>query len=323
MKLNLLAFIFLFSGSLVPGLKLEPIQSVMAASEQQTGYTCPMHPEVHSEHPGNCPICHMKLKKITTQKSAPTSKSGSSKGRKIKFYRNPMNPSVTSKKPMKDEMGMDYIPVYEDESKSDESDQGSLGVPGRSSLKLNETQFQLSGVSLLKVERGRIESRIPISGRALSSSRASIQVAERDLPHVKLGMETELNAPAVGTQTIRGKITSLDSVLDPMTRSLRADVQLARPTQGLRAEASVAGDILILRPDTLIVPDSSVLFLDQIAYVYQVNSERTRLIPKQVQVGVKGEHQIEILSGLSEGDLISSGPNFLIDSESRIQSVHR
>ncbi len=32
---------------------------------------------------------------------------------KILFYRNPMNPEVTSDKPMQDEMGMDYVPVYE------------------------------------------------------------------------------------------------------------------------------------------------------------------------------------------------------------------
>ena len=33
------------------------------------------------------------------------------------FYRNPMNPSVTSPVPVKDSMGMDYIPVYADEEK--------------------------------------------------------------------------------------------------------------------------------------------------------------------------------------------------------------
>ncbi len=38
--------------------------------------------------------------------------------RKILFYRSPMNPTVTSKVPMKDQMGMDYVPVYADESSS-------------------------------------------------------------------------------------------------------------------------------------------------------------------------------------------------------------
>jgi RND family efflux transporter MFP subunit len=35
-------------------------------------------------------------------------------GRRILFYRHPMNPSVTSPVPAKDEMGMDYVPVYSD-----------------------------------------------------------------------------------------------------------------------------------------------------------------------------------------------------------------
>lgn len=35
--------------------------------------------------------------------------------RKVLFYRNPMNPAITSPTPAKDEMGMDYIPVYEGE----------------------------------------------------------------------------------------------------------------------------------------------------------------------------------------------------------------
>jgi len=34
------------------------------------------------------------------------------------FYRHPMNPSITSPVPAKDEMGMDYIPVYTDEPAS-------------------------------------------------------------------------------------------------------------------------------------------------------------------------------------------------------------
>ncbi|HKI86350.1 MAG TPA: hypothetical protein VKA53_06360, partial [Thermoanaerobaculia bacterium] len=36
--------------------------------------------------------------------------------RKILFYRNPMDPTITSPVPTKDSMGMDYVPVYADEA---------------------------------------------------------------------------------------------------------------------------------------------------------------------------------------------------------------
>jgi Cu(I)/Ag(I) efflux system membrane fusion protein len=36
---------------------------------------------------------------------------------KVLFYRNPMNPAITSPVPAQDEMGMDYIPVYAEEEK--------------------------------------------------------------------------------------------------------------------------------------------------------------------------------------------------------------
>ena len=41
-------------------------------------------------------------------------------GKKILFYRNAMNPAVTSPVPAKDSMGMDYVAVYEEGDKSDE-----------------------------------------------------------------------------------------------------------------------------------------------------------------------------------------------------------
>jgi hypothetical protein len=38
--------------------------------------------------------------------------------KKVLFYRNPMNPKVTSPVPMKDAMGMDYVPVYQGEAEA-------------------------------------------------------------------------------------------------------------------------------------------------------------------------------------------------------------
>jgi len=54
--------------------------------------------------------------------------SGGNGEREILFYRNPMNPTISSPVPAKDEMGMDYIPVYADEATGD--DGGSGGGKG-------------------------------------------------------------------------------------------------------------------------------------------------------------------------------------------------
>jgi Cu(I)/Ag(I) efflux system membrane fusion protein len=54
--------------------------------------------------------------------------SPSNRSRQPLFYRNPMNPSVTSPVPIKDAMGMDYVPVYaEDEAATDEPE-GSVKI---------------------------------------------------------------------------------------------------------------------------------------------------------------------------------------------------
>ncbi len=44
------------------------------------------------------------------------------------FYRNPMNPTVTSPVPAKDSMGMDYVPVYADDSGGEKDSAGTVKV---------------------------------------------------------------------------------------------------------------------------------------------------------------------------------------------------
>ena len=35
-----------------------------AKAKSKFYYTCSMHPQIHEDHPGNCPICGMKLIKV-------------------------------------------------------------------------------------------------------------------------------------------------------------------------------------------------------------------------------------------------------------------
>ncbi|MFQ5515625.1 MAG: efflux RND transporter periplasmic adaptor subunit [Myxococcota bacterium] len=85
-----------------------------AAAKEAELYSCGMHPNVVHEGPGRCPICGMELTPVRGGGSAPTRSSPSGE-RKIKYWVAPMDPTYISDKPGKSPMGMDLVPVYEDE----------------------------------------------------------------------------------------------------------------------------------------------------------------------------------------------------------------
>lgn len=81
---------------------------------------------------------------------------GASKERRILFYRNPMNPGVTSPAPMKDPMGMDYIPVYEGE-------EGAKEAPG--TIRISPEKIQKIGVKSAEAGRRDLKRVIRTVGR--------------------------------------------------------------------------------------------------------------------------------------------------------------
>lgn len=114
-----------------------------------TLWTCGMHPEVIQDEPGVCPICHMDLTPMTV----PSTGAPSGGERRVLFYRNPMDPSVTSPVPMKDSMGMDYVPVYSDEAR------GSGAV-----VTIDPAVVQNMNVVTVAVERADLQRQIRTVG---------------------------------------------------------------------------------------------------------------------------------------------------------------
>jgi len=147
-------------------------------------YQCPMHPQIVSHAPGTCPICGMDLTPIEgatartaaatgpgpdapharddRAATAPAGATGAPASRKVLFYRHPMRPDVTSPFPAKDEMGMDYTPVYEDESAGEGA---AAAVPGRASFRLSAERQQLIGVTRERAEVRALESVVRTVGR--------------------------------------------------------------------------------------------------------------------------------------------------------------
>jgi hypothetical protein len=117
-------------------------------------YYCPMHPNYTSDRPGDCPICGMSL--VKREASPPAEEKPAKTGeRKILYYRNPMNPAVTSPVPMKDQMGMDYVPVYEEET-----------TPAQTSgVYISPEKQQLIGVKKGRAEKRKLSGQILTVGR--------------------------------------------------------------------------------------------------------------------------------------------------------------
>jgi multidrug efflux pump subunit AcrA (membrane-fusion protein) len=113
-----------------------------------------MHPTFTSDRPGNCAICGMSLVKKTAAETGAGGQKTGQGGKKVLYYRNPMDPKVTSPVPMKDQMGMDYVPVYAEE-----------GPPTHPGVYISPEKQQLIGVKKGKVQVRKLSGQILTVGR--------------------------------------------------------------------------------------------------------------------------------------------------------------
>jgi Cu(I)/Ag(I) efflux system membrane fusion protein len=60
-KIKILALLLLLGFA---ACKQKPQSAPTAKTQSKFYYTCSMHPQIHEDHPGNCPICGMKLIKV-------------------------------------------------------------------------------------------------------------------------------------------------------------------------------------------------------------------------------------------------------------------
>lgn len=121
-------------------------------------YYCPMHPSYTSEKPADCPICNMKLVPMEKTQGNGGERGGKGKGEPL-YYRHPMRPEITSPEPKKDEMGMDYTPVYAEEEKAE------VPVPGQATTSIPRERRQLIGMKTEVLERRSLTSIVRASGR--------------------------------------------------------------------------------------------------------------------------------------------------------------
>ena len=145
-------------------------------------------------------------------------------------------------------------------------------------------------------------------------------VYEQDIPYIKKGTKAVVTVPVFQEKEFQGEVAGLDPVLDPATRSLRAQIRVADEGGLLRPEMFVD---VTLKPDlgeVTAVPREAVMLTGERAIVFTVTADGY-FMPKEVKLGAAGESYYEIKEGLEPGERVVVSGNFLIDSESRLQGA--
>ena len=136
-------------------------------------------------------------------------------------------------------------------------------------------------------------------------------IYEKDLAAAKSGQEAQVTLNAYPDQHWAGRVNVVSAAVDPTTRTLHVRVVLPNPD--LRIKPAMFGAIRLLRSSApgILVPSSAVVREGNDAYVY-VAQGNGRFVRRNVRLGRAVDGTLEILSGLTEGDVIvSEGALFL------------
>jgi multidrug efflux pump subunit AcrA (membrane-fusion protein) len=148
------------------------------------------------------------------------------------------------------------------------------------------------------------------------------QIYEQDLALLKLGQQAEVSLSYLPDRKFRGRITYIYPTLDEKTRTARVRMEFHNPglflKPGMFATVEIHAD---LEPEALLVPDAAILRSGDKNTVF-VALEGGKFEPRNVTIGARSENdQIQVLSGLKEGERVVTSGQFMLDSESQLREA--
>ena len=132
-------------------------------------------------------------------------------------------------------------------------------------------------------------------------------VFERDLTSVKYGREVEVLVPAYPGMRLSGRVANVGDAIDPNTHTLKLRVVLPNPRHQLKADMFATIRVPGAARHAVILPSTAVLHEGERTFVFVPASdgkfaERTVTIGRTFDAGPGGAKNIEILSGLNDGE---------------------
>lgn len=154
----------------------------------------------------------------------------------------------------------------------------------------------------------------------LSTIWVNADVYEYEVPYVKVGQRAEMQLSYYPGKAYAGRVSYIYPTVDPVARTVKVRLEFSNPNFDLKPQMFADVQLKINYGTQVVIPQEALLDSGNSQYVFVVH-EGGRFEPRMVQIGVKLDGKVAVLSGLKPGEEIVTSGNFLIDSESRLESA--
>lgn len=134
--------------------------------------------------------------------------------------------------------------------------------------------------------------------------RVDVHVAERHLPLVRVDLRAELAVDSYPGRVFQGSIRLVEPVLDPHTRTSRAEIAVANPDRLLRPGMYADVELALEPRDALVVPRDALVQQEGTGNHFAIVVENGTTSRSQVELGEYHGDYVEVVSGLKHGDLV-------------------
>jgi membrane fusion protein (multidrug efflux system) len=125
------------------------------------------------------------------------------------------------------------------------------------------------------------------------------------LDALRPGLEIVAEARAYGDREFRGEVRSVDSRVDPITRSVVVRAMLPNADRALRPGMLMQVELLKNPRRALVIPEEALMPLGRDQAVLLVSGEgRDKVERRDIRIGARRPGEVEVLEGLTPGDLV-------------------
>ena len=132
---------------------------------------------------------------------------------------------------------------------------------------------------------------------------SDIKIPENYSSSIKKGLPVEVKLSSFKEKIFLGEVDFVSSRINADTRSLLSRIKIENEDLELISGSLLEVSVKFNLRSSLSVPDTSVMIEGDKSYVYKINEENIAN-KTEVKTGLRGDKNIEIISGLIEGDII-------------------